>query len=184
MKKWGVVVLIVTVIAALYFIEYSKINTGTSDTVPTLDQLNFDHSAKNWDDFYRVRAKIIDGQSAEFSIPVNLKEKIGEMMELQGAAVFFSPGCREKGDSIAVHSFFLLPTIGLANACEHLPEIAMRWTIRVNLSEDWLLTREDMIESMVNVEGKLRIDTQKPYEAAFFLDNSTVKIISNEEVEN
>jgi hypothetical protein len=183
MKKWGIGLLLVVIVAGLYYIELSKIDPGNSDTVPTLDELEFDSTVRYWDDFYRVRATIIDGQTANFSIPENLEACVGEEMELSGAAVFFSPGCTAKGDKIAVHSFFLLPTLGLANACEHLPEIAMRWTIQVNLEKDWEISRIDMIQALVNVKGDFRIDTKKPYEAAFFIDNAAVQLIPNEEIE-
>lgn len=181
MKKWGIAILIVAIIAGLYFIEFSKVNTDNKETVPTLDELEFDDTTRNWDDFYRVRANIIDGQTAEFTIPTKLQKKVGEEMGLRGAAVFFSPGCKAKGEDIAVHSFFLLPTLGLANACIHLPEVAMRWTIRINLEQDWVISREEMIQTLVNVKGTFRIDTEKPYESAFFLDNAKVELIQEEE---
>lgn len=184
MKKWGIAIIIVVLIAGLYFIEISKINTGndTSGSMPTLDHLETSESARNWDDFYRVRATIIDGQRAEFSIPENLLNARGKTMELTGAAVFFSPGCQKAGDKIAVRSFYLYPTLGLANACEHLPEVAMRWTIRVNPKNDWLLSRPEMIGARVKVEGIFRIDTEKPYDAAFFLDSAHVELIAETEV--
>jgi hypothetical protein len=184
MKKWGVIILIVLVVAGLYIIEFSKINTDTSESLPTLDQLKFDETTGNWSDFYRVRATIIDGQTATFSIPKNLRESEGKEIELSGAAVFFSPGCKNAGDKIAVHSFFLLPTLGLANACEHLPEVAMRWTVRVNVEDNWLISRNDMIQTKVNVKGVFKIDTEKPYESAFFLDRATVELIPDKEEEN
>ncbi|NQU52820.1 MAG: hypothetical protein HQ522_09805 [Bacteroidetes bacterium] len=184
MKKWGIGVLLVVIVAGLYYIEFSKIDTGNLETVPTLDELEFDSATRNWDNFYRVRATIIDGQSAKFSIPENLKLMVGKEMELSGAAVFFSPGCTAKGDKIAVHSFFLLPTLGLANACEHLPEIAMRWTIQINIENDWIISRDDMIQTLVNVKGDFRIDTKKPYDAAFFIDHAAVQLIINEEEPN
>lgn len=185
MKKWGIAILIVAVIGFLYFIEFSKIQTGneSSDAMPTLDDLTFDEADQNWEYFYRVRANIIDGQHAEFSIPKELLELRGKEMELTGAAVFFSPGCRAVGDKIAVQSFFLYPTLGLANACTHLPEVAMRWTIQINLEEDWLLARTDMIQTVVHVKGTFRIDTEKPYESAFFLDQAEVEFVPEEEVQ-
>lgn len=185
MKKWRVVLLIVVIVGALYFIEFSKIESGNESTnlMPTLDHLNFDDAAKNWEDFYKVRATIIDGQNAEFDIPKNLQQAVGSEMELSGAAVFFSPGCKMIGDKIAVHSFYLYPTLGLANACVHLPEVAMRWTIRIHLNEDWLLARTEMIDAVVKVKGIFRIDTNKPYESAFFLDNAEVKTIENKETQ-
>ena len=185
MKKWGIAILVLIVIAGLYFIEFSKIESGndTSNAMPTLDELSFDNSSENWGDFYKVRANIINGQRAEFEIPKSLEQKTGQEMELKGAAVFFSPGCKFAGDKIAVHSFFLYPTLGLANACSHLPEVAMRWTVRVNLQEDWLLANTDMIDARVKVKGFFRIDTQKPYESAFFLDSAKVELLPEEEVQ-
>ncbi|MCY1720597.1 hypothetical protein OU798_09605 [Prolixibacteraceae bacterium Z1-6] len=184
MKKWGIIIVTVVVFAALYFIEFSKIETGngSSNSIPTLDNLKFDETAQNWEDFYKVRATIIDGQTAEFEIPKKLKEKIGSEMKLNGAAVFFSPGCKFIGDKIAVHSLFLYPTLGLANACIHLPEVAMRWTIQINLADDWIISQTDMIDAVVNVSGTFRIDTSKPYEAAFFLDNANIKFAQEKEV--
>lgn len=183
MKKWGIAILIIAIVAGLYFIEYSKIETGNTSAVamPTLDDLKVNEAARNWENFYRVRATIIDGQTAEFSIPKDLRESEGNEMKLIGAAVFFSPGCKAVGDKIAVHSFFVYPTLGLANACIHLPEIAMRWTVRINLEEDWVISRNDMIDAVVNVQGKFRIDTNKPYESAFFLDNAGVEMVREEE---
>jgi hypothetical protein len=184
MKKWGIAILIIGLIAGLYFIEFSKIETDNTliEAMPSLDNLEVTEAARNWDKFYRVRATIIDGQTAEFSIPRDLRELEGKVMKLNGAAVFFSPDCREVDDKIAVSSFFLYPTLGLANACEHLPEVAMRWTIRINLKEDWYISRTDMIDVLVNVNGKFRIDTNKPYESAFFLENAKVEFASEEEV--
>ena len=66
----------------------------------------------------------------------------------------------------------------------HLPEVAMRWTVRVNLQDDWLLSNTDMIDARVKVIGFFRIDTQKPYEAAFFLDNAKVELLQEEEVQH
>lgn len=175
--------MIVIIVAVLYFIEFSKIENGnkSSSAMPTLDDLKFNESTKNWDHFYKVRAEIIDGQTAEFDIPKDLKEAVGSEMELSGAAVFFSTGCKMIDDKVSVHSFFLYPTLGLANACVHLPEVAMRWTTQINLENDWLLTRTDMIDAKVKVNGKFRIDTSKPYDSAFFLDNAVIETIENEE---
>ena len=184
MKKWGVAILIFVLVAGLYFIEFSKIE-GDNESIsamPSLDDLEYDESAKNWGDFYKVRAKIINGQSAEFDIPKNLQKAVGSELELSGAAVFFSPGCKIVGDKIAVNSLFLYPTLGLANACSHLPEVAMRWTIRINLTEDLLVTRPEMINAEVKVKGTFRIDTSKPYESAFFIDNASIQLLQKEEV--
>jgi len=184
MKKWGIAIIIVVVVAGLYFIEFSKIKTGneTSNAMPTLDDLEFDEAAQNWEDFYKVRATIINGQTAEFDIPKRLRDAEGGKLTLTGAAVFFSPGCKIIDNKVSIHSFFIYPTLGLANACEHLPEIAMRWTVRINLESDWLVSRTDMIDVMVKVTGTFRIDTNKPYESVFFLDNAEVEIVSEEEV--
>lgn len=184
MKKWGVAILIIVLIAGLYFIEFSKIESGNESisAMPTLDDLTFDETAKNWDNFYKVRATIIDGQNAEFDIPNTLQRRVGQEMELSGAAVFFSPGCKVVGDKIAVHSLFIYPTLGLANACAHLPEVAMRWTIRINLKEDLLLSKPEMIDAEVKVKGTFRINTSKPYESAFFLDNAKIELLQKEEV--
>lgn len=183
MKKWGIIILIVIIVVGLYFIEFSKIESDneSSAAMPTLDNLKFDESTKNWENFYKVRAEIIDGQTAEFDIPKDLKNAVGSEMELSGAAVFFSTGCKMVDDKVHVHSFFLYPTLGLANACAHLPEVAMRWTIIINLENDWILSRTDMIDATVNVKGVFRIDTQKPYDSAFFIDNAVVLIRKNEE---
>lgn len=185
MKKWGITLLIIAIIGALYFIEFSKIESSNEsiNAMPTLDNLDFNTAAKNWEDFYKVRATIIDGQNADFNIPKNLQKAINTEMELSGAAVFFSPGCKMVGDKIAVSSFYLYPTIGLANACVHLPEVAMRWTIRINLENDWLLSRTDMIDASVKVKGNFRIDNNKPYEAIFFIDNAKVVQYENKEVQ-
>ena len=184
MKKWGIAIVILVVIAGLYFIEFSKVKTSneTSNAMPTLDKLEFDEAAQNWEDFYKVRATIIDGQTAKFDIPKRLRDIEGGKITLTGAAVFFSPGCKIIDNKVSVHSFFIYPTLGLANACEHLPEIAMRWTVRINLESDWLLSRTEMIDIMVKVTGTFRIDTNKPYESVFFLDDAEVEIVPEEEV--
>uniref|UniRef100_UPI0032167D00 hypothetical protein n=1 Tax=uncultured Draconibacterium sp. TaxID=1573823 RepID=UPI0032167D00 len=183
MKKWGISILVVAIIAGLYFIEFSKIESGnvSSGSMPTLDKLEFNEAAKSWEDFYKVRATIIDGQTAEFDIPKKLKAKVGTQMTLTGAAVFFSNGCELAGDKIAVRSLFIYPTLGLANACIHLPEVAMRWTVRINLANDWVLTQTDMIDAMITVTGTFRIDTGNPYESAFFLDNAEIEFAQEKE---
>lgn len=185
MKKWGIAIILLLVISALYFIEFSKIDSNNESiaAMPTLDNLGFSESAKNWNDFYKVRATIIDGQHATFEIPKTLEKKVGEELELSGAAVFFSPGCKPHDDKIAVHSLFIYPTLGLANACSHLPEVAMRWTIRINLQEDWIIKSTDMIDAEVRVKGTFRIDTSKPYESAFFLDQAQIELLTKKEVQ-
>lgn len=176
-KKWGIVLAIITVVIVLYVIEISKIDIKPGDASLNLDDLNARQSDQQWDPFYRVRAEITDGQTAVFTIPDELKKAVGKEMELTGAAVFFSNGCYAAGDSIAVQSLFLLPSLGLANACVHLPDVAMRWTILINLEEDWLISRTDMIQTMISVKGIFRIDTGNPFDAAFYLDRATVQII-------
>lgn len=175
--------IIVTAIAGLYFIEISKIKTTgyISNAMSTLDELDFDQAAKNWEEFYKVRATILDGQRAEFNIPEKLQQAEGKNMELTGAAVFFSPGCKIAGDKIVVHSFFLYPTLGFANACVNLPEIAMRWTVCINLDKEWIVSKTEMIDAVVKVNGTFRIDTSKPYESAFFLDIAKVEFAQNQE---
>ncbi len=178
MKKWGIAIGIGLLIVLLYYIEINKIDTSNSDSIPTLDELKTDDVARGWDPFYRVRAKIIDGQTADFSISKELKAAEGEEMSLTGAAVFFGNGCKEHDGGIAVSSFFILPTLGYAEACTIQPDISMRWTILVSLKEDLILQRTDMIGAIVSVSGTFRIDTKKPYEAAFFLDNAVAEITS------
>lgn len=180
MKKWGIAILVIAMVVVLYIIEFSKITTEPGDTLLNLDEMEAGEAGRHWDPFYRVRATLIDGQTAEFKIPQELRKSVGKEMELTGAALFFSTGCYAAGDKIAVRSMFLLPTLGLANACVHLPEIAMRWTLIVNLEEDWLITRNDMIQTMVTVKGIFRIDTSKPYDAVFYLDQAKADLITEE----
>jgi hypothetical protein len=180
-KKWGIAILVIAVVAVLYIIELSKISTQPDNELLNLDELEISEADRQWDAFYKVRAKLIDGQTAEFTIPRELLRMEGKEMELTGAAVFFGNGCRAAGDKVAVSSIFLLPTLGLANACVHLPEVAMRWTIIVSFKEEWLVTREDMINAMVRVKGLFRIDTAKPYDAAFYIDDASVSLVTETE---
>lgn len=184
MKKWGIIMVVVLIVGGLYFIELSKLDSDneTSRAMPDLDDLQSDETGRMWDHFYKVRAQIVDGQHATFSFPDELLALVGNEMELEGAAVFFSPGCRETDGKIAVHSFFLYPSLGLANACVHLPEVAMRWTIRIHLKNDWIVSRTDMIDAVVRVRGIFHINTKKPYESVFFLDNARVQIVPEKEV--
>lgn len=176
-RNWLIVLLVVVLVAVLYLIEFSKIKTESAGNMPTLDNLQTDEISKNWDAFYKVRATIIDGQSANFSIPEELKILEGKDLKLSGAAVFFGNGCEMVNDSTTkIKSFFLLPTLGLAQSCVLNPAEAMRWTIMVNLKESWVITRNDMINTEVIVTGKFKIDTTKPYEAAFYLENATVNL--------
>ena len=164
-------------LSVLYFIEMSKVKTEGVGNMPTLDNLNTDEISKNWEPFYKVRASIIDGQSANFSIPQEIKDNEGKEIKLSGAAVFFGNGCEMIDDTATkVKSFFLLPSLGLAQACVLQPDVAMRWTIIVNLAEPWILNRDEMINTEVIVSGIFKIDISKPYEAAFFIENANAKL--------
>jgi hypothetical protein len=178
MKKNGLIIIIVVVLlAALYFIELSKVKRDGVSSMPTLDHLAGDEISANWDLFYKVRATIIDGQSASFSIPGELRDKEGKMLKLAGAAVFRGNGCTMvDNEKTSVSYFFLMPTLGLARACELQPDEAMRWTIRVDLAKPWVLDRNQMIDAEAIVTGIFKIDTSKPYEAAFFIENANVEL--------
>lgn len=178
MKKNGLIIIfIVVLLAALYFIELSKIKPGNGNNMPTLDNLPTDEISANWDLFYKVRATIIDGQSAGFSIPDELKEKEGKRIKLAGAVVFRGNGCTMiDNEKTSVNYFFLVPTIGLARACELQPDEAMRWTIRIDLATPWILTRNEMIDAETTVSGIFKIDTSNPYEAAFFIESATAEL--------
>ena len=165
--------------AALYFIEMSKVKLKGVKNMPTLDNLQIDETAKNWDPFYKVRATIIDGQSASFSIPQEIKDNEGKKLQLSGAVVFSGNGCKIINvDSTKIDYFFLLPSLGLAQACEIQPDISMRWTIRVNLKNPWILSRNDMINAKAKATGIFKTDTSKPYEAAFFIENASADLMS------
>ena len=145
--------------------------------MPTLDNLQTDEISGNWDPFYKVRATIIDGQSARFSIPDEIKNREGKQIELSGALIFRGNGCTMIDSSrISVNYFFLLPTLGLARACELQPDVAMRWTIRVDLAIPLILNRNQMIDAMAKVKGVFKIDTSKPYEAAFIIENASAEL--------
>jgi len=177
MKKNGLIIIFVFVLlAALYFIEMSKVKTDGVNNMPTLDNLQTDEISANWDLFYKVRATIIDGQSASFSIPEELKDKEGKEMTISGAVVFRGNGCEMiDNDKTRVKYFFLVPTLGLAQACELQPDEAMRWTIRVDLATPLVLHRNEMIDAQFTVSGIFNIDTSNPYEAAFFIANANAK---------
>lgn len=176
-KNWLIIFLIVVLVIVLYLIEMSKVKTGGVNNMPTLDNLQTDEISKNWEPFYKVRATIIDGQSADFSIPDELRAHEGKELKLSGAVVFFGNGSTII-DSITtkVNSFFLLPTLGLAQACVLQPDVAMRWTIRVNMTNPWILHRNEMIDAEAIVSGTLKIDTSKPYEAAFIVENADAEL--------
>ncbi|MDO8952014.1 MAG: hypothetical protein Q7U86_05270 [Draconibacterium sp.] len=176
-RNWLIILFIISVLAALYFIEMSKVKSGGENSMPTLDNLQTDEISGNWEPFYKVRATIIDGQSASFSIPDELRDKEGKELKLSGAVVFFGNGC-EIIDSITtrVNTFFILPSLGLAQACVLQPDVAMRWTIRVNLANPWILSRNEMIDAEATVSGIFKIDTSKPYEAAFIIENASAEL--------
>jgi len=176
-KNWLIFIVVVVLVAALYFIEISKVKTDGGNNMPTLDDLPTDEIAANWASFYKVRAILIDGQSASFSIPEELKKREGKELKLSGGMVFRGNGCELiNSDSTRVNYFFLLPTLGLAEACVLQPDVAMRWTIRVNLANPWILSRTEMIDAVATVSGTLKIDTSKPYEAAFILENAVAEL--------
>jgi len=171
------IMLVVVLLAALYFMEISKVKTDRGNNMPTLDNLQTDEVSANWDLFYKVRATINDGQSASFSIPDELKDKAEKEIKLSGAIIFRGNGCEMiDSDKTRVNFFFLVPTIGLAQACELQPDVAMRWTIRVDLATPLILTRNEMIDAQVTVSGIFKIDTSKPYEAAFFIGYANAKL--------
>jgi hypothetical protein len=178
MKKWLITFFVLLVVGGLYVIEISKISTSGNPAMPTLDELQPDTVGDEWEPFYRVRATIIDGQTAEFSIPKELQDRVGQEITLTGAAVFYSPGCEMVGEQIAVSYFYIFPSLGLTEACTLMPDVAMRWTVRINPKEVWLVDRTDMISAMVTVRGFFRIDTSKPYESAFFIDDADITLIS------
>lgn len=179
-KNWLIILFVIFIVAALYFIEISKVKTDGVNNMPTLDNLPTNEILANWDLFYKVRATIIDGQSASFSIPDGLKDKAGKEIELSGAVVFRGNGCEMiDNDNTRVNFFLLVPTIGLAQtsqSCELQPDVAMRWTIRVDLATPLILRRNEMIDAQVTVYGILKIDTSNPYEAAFFIGNAHAKL--------
>lgn len=174
-KNWLIAILIITMLLGLYLIELRKIEYNGND-IPNLDDLKVDEVAKSWEPFYRVRATIINGQSAGFSIPKELKNKEGKQIRLCGAAMFYGNGCEVVGEQVSISWFFLVPSLGIAQSCEIRPDISMRWTVRVDLKESWLLDRLDMINSEVAVEGLFKIDLSKPYESAFYIEDANVTL--------
>ncbi len=178
-RNWLIIIVVVLLFAAMYFIEISKAKTDGVNNMPTLDNLQTDETSENWEPFYKVRATIIDGQSAVFSIPDELKEKEGKELKLSGAVVFRGNGCQMMDSTqTRVSYFFLLPTLGLAQACELPPDVAMRWTIRVNLAKPWVVDRNEMINTEAIVSGILKTEPSKPFEAAFILENAGVELKS------
>lgn len=177
LKKLLIIISILVLLLTLYLIEFSKIKKEGVGNRLSLDNLKTDESSKNWDLFYKVRAKIIDGQSADFTIPHALKDKVSKELTLTGAVVFFGNGCEMiDNNTTKIKSFRLLPTLGLAQSCVLQPDEAMRWTIMVNLAEPWVLTRTEMINAEAIVVGKFKIDTSQPYNAAFYIENARAKL--------
>ena len=145
--------------------------------MPTLDQFESDEISKQWEPFYKVRATLVDGQSANFSIPEKIRKNEGKEIQLTGALVFRGNGCEIiDNNTTRVNYFFLLPSLGLAESCVLQPDIAMRWTIRVNLENPWILNRIEMIGAEATVTGMFKIDTSKPYEAAFIIENASARL--------
>lgn len=178
---WFVVFAVVLMIAGLYLVEISKIPTGVRSNLATLDDLEETETAAAWEPFYHVRATLIDGQSAQLTVPNELRSREGQEMELTGATVFFGNGSERKGDTVTISQFYLLPSLGLAQACEIQPDIEMRWTILVQLKEKWILHRDDMIDAMTTVKGIFRIDASNPYDGCFFLDNAAAELAAGNE---
>jgi hypothetical protein len=177
-RNWLIGIVVLILFVALYLIEMSKVKTGSiNNNMPRLDNMIPDSVARTWDLFYKVRATIIDGQSATFSIPSALREKEGKTLRLTGAVVFRGNGCELiDSNTTRINYFFLLPTHGLARACELQPDEAMRWTIRVNLAEPWVLSRTLMIGAEAIVSGTFKIDTSLPYEAAFLMEEASAEL--------
>ncbi len=67
-RNWLIILVVISLLAALFFIEMSKVKSGGNSSMPTLDNLETDETSKNWEPFYKLRATLIDGQSANFSI--------------------------------------------------------------------------------------------------------------------
>ena len=177
-KKIVAVLLFSALLTGLYVIELSKIQVRESDRTLNLDELESNASGKLWDLFYRVRVKIIDGRSAAFDMPAELLELNGEEIELEGAVAFRSEGNRfVDNNHIAVAYFDLLPLVTLTYACDIAPDVYMRWTVVVSLRDEWVLTREQMIDAEVAVRGRFRIDTSEPYNAAFFIDDAKAVLL-------
>lgn len=179
-QKWLVIPVVLLIVGALYLVELSKIIDSSTYQLATLDALDVNKTASEWEPFYRVRASIVDGQSASFSIPKELKNKEGQMLHLTGAGVFYGSGCTRTGDSIVVREFYLVPSLGLANACVIQPDVEMRWKVRIMLQDSWVIHRDDMISNLSRVKGRFRINTVRPYDGVFFLDNAVAELIPNE----
>ncbi|MBZ0257076.1 hypothetical protein K8I31_13500 [bacterium] len=177
-KNWIAAFVILLIVSGLYGIELSKVPDSGNQYMQTLDDLDINEAGAAWAPFYHVRATLIDGNHARVSVPQELSNQDHHELALTGAAIFFGSGSERDGDAVSITQFYLLPTLGLAQACETLPEIAMRWTILVQLKEPWLLRYDEMIDAEVSVKGTFRIDDSKPYESVFYLDNATAELVS------
>lgn len=178
LKKFLTALTLALLLTALYWVEYSKIRVDQSAGALTLDNLERARSGELWDLFYRVRVTLVDGNSADFKLPAELRALEGQRISLSGAAAFRSDGARAlDAERVAIRFFDLLPLVALAYGCDNLPDVAMRWTIVVTPRDEWVLIRSAMIDAEVAVEGVFRIDTSQPYNAAFFMDDATVDLI-------
>ncbi len=176
MKKWIAGIGLVVIIIVLYIAQFSKIEPGENIRLANLDELEKDSISIAWEPFYRVRAIILDGQSARFIIPESLKSRQGAEMEITGSPMFYGNGSRRLEDSVIITEFFLVPSPGIAEACELQPDMEMRWTIRVLLQDSLVVHYEDMIDTKIQVKGTFRIDTSNPYDAAFHLDDAFARV--------
>lgn len=176
-KKWLLILVVSLLVIGLYFIEFSKIDKGNTTNLPTLDHLEVDTMGAKWAPFYQVRATILNGQTARFIIPYEIHQNNGKQIEIEGACSFTGSGAQSFGDSVRITHFYLLPTVGLATACEILPDIKMRWTLKVQLQNPWMIKRSDMIRAEAKVKGDFRIDTSTPFDAAFFIDNASTQLL-------
>jgi hypothetical protein len=180
LSKMFAAALVLLLVAALYMIEFSRVKSAPPSGLPGLDRIKASSDARLWEKFYRVRAKIIDGQRAEFEIPQDLRRLEGETVRLKGAVLFYSNGCYERDGKIAVKSFLLVPTIDIVHSCDIVPEVEMCWRILVELSEEVIVSRAEMIDALAIVSGTFRIDSSRPYDAAFFIDAATCRMLQED----
>ncbi|MDD2598723.1 MAG: hypothetical protein PHO37_05815 [Kiritimatiellae bacterium] len=181
MKKIFTALVVLALLGVYYWIEISKIELRDAGVMPTLDHLEANADGELWGLFYRVRATIIDGQSASFSIPAKLRALEGELISLEGAAAFRVEGARLLDEEhVALACFDLMPLLSMTYGCDTMPDVEMRWTIVVSLRESWILSREEMIDAKVRVRGRFRIDTSQPYNAAFFIDDALASLVGDQ----
>jgi hypothetical protein len=178
MKKKLIIFGSVVLLCALYYAEFRKIRIESEAEELSLDNLEHAEGGELWDLFYKVRATIIDGRSATFEIPDDLRKLEGEQIELSGAIAFRSEGSRiVDSNHVGVTYFDLVPLLNITYGCDIVPDQVMRWTIVVNLEREWILTRTEMINAEASVRGRFRIDTSEPYNAAFFIDSAQVALL-------